>query len=275
MKAIIHLLLQHFFSQLAGKIARCKIKWFKNFLIQQFIKFYHVDLSEAEKTTPDDYPHFNAFFTRQLNPSARLINMKENIIISPADSILSQKGEIENETLIQAKGMTYTLTDLLAHEADAENFTNGSYSVFYLSPKDYHRVHMPFNGKLMKTRYLPGRLFPVKSKTVQTVPHLFARNERLICFFENEKFNFAVIFVGALLVSGIQTNWAGRYQSYQFAEQVFSSSECFYQKGDEIGLFEFGSTVILLFENRAIKWCEHLNHHLELKMGMRIAEVIY
>ena len=213
LKTKIHIFLQkilpqHGLSTFAGWVANCRIKWLKNFLIKDFIRRYKVDLSIAKDENIENYPDFNSFFTRKLKNAARPIVAGNNKITSPVDGTISQIGKIKEGSIIQAKNHTYSLKDLLAGREDlTKDFFNGGFATLYLAPKDYHRVHMPVSGTLTETIYIPGKLFSVNQETTNNLENLFALNERLVCIFETKSGPFAVILVGAMLVSGIETVW--------------------------------------------------------------------
>lgn len=250
-----YLLPQHLISTLVGKLADSQQAWLKNILINQFIKRYHVNMSEALLENPEEYPTFNSFFIRQLKPEARPIDPSNSSIISPVDGIISQIGKIHEKQLLQAKDFYFDLDNLLGHEKQlSKTFTDGSFAILYLAPKDYHRVHMPITGKLKKTIYVPGKLFSVNRITSEIIPGLYSRNERLISLFETEIGEVAVILVGALIVGTICTMWSkepiknDRKEIHQF------TNDHTLIKGEELGYFKMGSTVILLFEQNKINW---------------------
>jgi len=201
---------QHFLSRLMGWFASCRIHWFKNWMISAFVDFYHVNLAEAEKSNAHDYVNFNEFFTRQLRQGTRVVDYSGDAVVSPVDGFVSKLGDIKAGTLLQAKNKTYTLTSLLTDHQMADFFKEGTFLTAYLSPADYHRVHMPFEGALEKMIYVPGTLFPVNEKSVLKNKNLFARNERVICVFETSLGKMCVIFVGALIVGSVETKWHGQ-----------------------------------------------------------------
>ena len=221
----------------------------KNFLITTIVKNYRVDMSEALESDPLAYPSFNAFFTRALKPSARKAPSDPNAIACPADGCISQVGRIQNGRIVQAKGRDYTVSELLGSEKAAESYRDGSFVTVYLSPRDYHRVHSPLDGTLRETLHIPGRIFSVAPATVEDVPRLFARNERLVCHFDGEHGPFAVVLVGAMLVSGIETVWSG-VEVPPYARDT--QRKCWIERPirlrrfDELGRFNMGSTVVLL-----------------------------
>src|SRR5690606_24991155 len=205
-----YLVPQHLLSRLVGKIAASELPWIKNPFIDWFSRRYQVDMSEAADPEPRNYPSFNAFFTRALKAGARPLDSDPDSIVSPADGAISQLGAIEAGRIFQAKGQTYTTAELLGDTDMAALFDGGVFATVYLSPRDYHRVHMPVSGRLLRTLYVPGDLFSVNQTTAENVPRLFARNERLVCLFDTECGPMAVVLVGAMIVAGIDTVWAGQ-----------------------------------------------------------------
>ncbi len=264
----------HAISRLILVLTRIKIIWFKNLIIRWFAKQYGIKWSEARQQRPEDFEHFNAFFTRELREGMRPIEGDERSVVSPADGTISQIGRIENDSLIQAKGRTYTVTELLGGDATrAAQFKNGYFVTVYLSPRDYHRLHMPVKGKLQETIYVPGRLFSVAPHTTRTIPNLFARNERLAAIFDTDCGPLAMVLVGAINVSAIETVWGGlvtpppRKHIEVLDER---SSEIRLQRGEEMGRFNMGSTVILLFAENQIHWLDEFKEGQPLRMGQRL-----
>lgn len=243
-------------SRLVSKLADSKNKTLKNNLINLAIKKFGINIDEAESSNIDDYTTFNAFFTRKLKDGVRPLTEKTNIISSPADGILSEFGEIENKTLIQAKGKDFSLESLIANSS-MTRFTN--FATVYLSPKDYHRVHMPIDGRLTKMVYIPGKLFSVNKTTASKIDSLFAKNERLVCYFDTKIGEVAVIFVGALLVAGIETTWHGKiapnyYKNVQTWDYDSKQYNIEFKKGDTLGWFNFGSTIVTLFPENKVSF---------------------
>ncbi|MFV9925179.1 MAG: archaetidylserine decarboxylase [Francisella endosymbiont of Hyalomma scupense] len=235
-------------SRLVSKLADSKNKIIKNYLIKLAIKKFNINLAEAKETDINKYQSFNNFFIRELKDDLRPISNDKNVISSPADGVLSQFGTITNNSLIQAKDKLFSLESLIA-ASSTTNFTK--FATIYLSPKDYHRVHMPIDGKLTKMVYVPGKLFSVNKTTTRRVDNLFAKNERLICYFDTLIGEVAVIFVGALLVAGIETVWHGKiapnyYKGVQTWNYNCDKFNIKFSKGDILGWFNFGSTVIVL-----------------------------
>ena len=205
-----YLLPHHLLSRLAGCVAECRARWFKNAFTAWFAKRYQVNMSEALVEDLTAYEHFNAFFTRALKPGARPLDETPGAILCPADGAVSQLGPIEHGRIFQAKGHSFSALELLGGDpALAAPFMGGEFATIYLSPKDYHRVHMPLAGTLREMVYVPGRLFSVNQTTAENVPELFARNERVVCLFDTERGPMAVVLVGAMIVASIETVWAG------------------------------------------------------------------
>ncbi|MBJ7553246.1 archaetidylserine decarboxylase [Marinomonas spartinae] len=273
-----HITPQKTLSRLIGKIAECETSWVKNTFISQFVKKYQVDMSEAVNSNALSYRNFNDFFTRAIRPELRPICDEDNSIVCPADGAISQIGKIEYGTLYQAKGHTYSLTSLLGGDAAlSDQFLGGSFATVYLSPRDYHRVHIPLTGKLTKMIHIPGKLFSVNKVTAEQIPSVFARNERTVCLFDTEAGPMAVILVGAMIVASIETTWAGQVTPFNknvvtWDYQDLSNIEI--QKGEEMGRFKLGSTAIVLFGKDAVKWEENLQADSKTKMGMKFGTVI-
>ncbi|WP_420599203.1 archaetidylserine decarboxylase [Neptuniibacter sp.] len=272
-----HIVPQHLLSRLVGTIADSKTPWVKNLFIRWFAKKYQINMSEARDEIPSNYPSFNAFFTRELKADARPIDQTELSIVSPADGAISQLGGIEHGRIFQAKGRGYSLSTLLGGDQKrAEQFTNGNFATIYLSPRDYHRVHMPVTGTLTHTTYIPGDLFSVNQTTAEGVDQLFARNERLVAYFDTEYGPMAMILVGAMIVAGIETVWSGQ-EAPRLKKPIHtpfnnqSSSPITLEKGEEMGRFKLGSTVILLFGEDRISWENSLTATSQVQLGRVIA----
>jgi phosphatidylserine decarboxylase len=262
-----HLLPQHALSHLARRATRVQTPWFKNLLIRGFLRLFAVDMSEAQETDPLCYPTFNEFFTRALKPGARRISDGPDEIACPVDGTVSEFGAIEGDTLLQAKGRSYTLGDLLAAQAWAGRFGGGSFATIYLAPHNYHRVHMPLAGQLLDTLYVPGRLFSVNETTAQRVPRLFARNERVLTLFASDFGQFAVVLVGALNVGSMATVWAGDIAPGKRAVARIPAPPTALAKGAELGRFNMGSTVILLLEAQRAEWRPTLRPGTAVRLG--------
>jgi len=261
-----YLLPQHALSRLVGKLAASTTPWLKDAFIRRFAARYQVDMSEAAQPDLSQYACFNDFFTRPLKAGVRPIDSQADSIVCPADGAVSQLGPITGDQVFQAKGHSYSLSDLLASEADAKAFENGHFATIYLSPRDYHRVHMPFAGKLSKSVYVPGDLFSVNTRTAENVPNLFARNERLVAHFETELGPMVVILVGAMIVASIETVWGG-LEPIGNKVRVSQPDNVQLAKGDEMGRFLLGSTAIVLFGKDVVAWQSHLNAGSSVEMG--------
>jgi len=256
-------------SKVAGRLAASRHPYVKRAFIRGFAKAYHVSLDEYERQSLNAYESFNDFFTRELKGDVRPIDTTADGIVSPADGIISQLGQIDDHKLLQAKGRYYDVGQLLADSEDGHYFADGSFATVYLAPSNYHRVHMPFDGTLTKTRYVPGTLFSVNNTTADNVPDLFARNERLVCMFDTKYGKAAVVMVGAMIVAGIETVATGkisRTDNIQEAEHDMS-----FEKGDELGRFYLGSTAIVVLPKAAkADWLDGIQAHSIVKMGQLI-----
>ncbi|MCW8949901.1 MAG: archaetidylserine decarboxylase [Sedimenticola sp.] len=278
---LLYLLPHHLLSQ--GMHWLTRIEWppLKDRLIQGAIKLYKIDMQLALEKNPDRYASFNAFFTRALDPSARPINEADDAVLSPVDGTISQVGRIQDGRLFQAKGQSYTLSELLGADTNwCEKFNDGHFATIYLSPRDYHRIHMPLAGKLHKMLHIPGRLFSVSPSTTRVVPRLFSRNERLVNLFSTDNGPMAVIMVGAIFVASMDTVWAGtvapasrRINQWQYGEESTRDSVNL-EKGQEMGRFNMGSTVVLLFEKNQIEWVSGLKADSQVEMGQEIATLL-
>jgi len=268
--ALQRLLPQHTLSRILAMAAESRLPWLKDYLIQKAIRHFEIDMSEALDSDPKNYASFNQFFTRQLKPDARPVDTAEDAIVSPADGCISQIGEICDGEIFQAKGSTFSTRALLGSSSEtASIFDGGIFTTIYLSPRDYHRVHMPFAGKLLETRYVPGRLFSVNDTTTRQIPRLFARNERLVCLFDSDAGKVAVVLVGAIFVAGIQTTWQNWYRPGRLDHQIFGGRPLTFDKGDELGQFRFGSTVVMLFE-QGNKWSGPHQSGSAVRLGERL-----
>lgn len=274
------LLPHHFLTGLVYRITRIEWPSFKNTLIRLVIRIYSVDMAGAAEPDPTRYRSFNDFFTRTLKPSTRPIAPDKDLIISPVDGSISQLGEIRDGAIFQAKGFDYSLLELLGGDHEwCELFEQGSFATLYLSPRDYHRVHMPCGGALKKMIHVPGRLFSVNDTTTRLVPRLFTRNERVISLFETDLGPMAVILVGALFVASIETVWAGTItpvsrqpRSWEYPPKKREKTIKL-AKGDEMGRFNMGSTVILLFGKGAVRWDDAHAPGQSVYMGERIGSL--
>lgn len=270
-----YILPQHLLSRMMGVLTNTQVKWLKNFLIRRFIQRYQVNMQEAIYPSPEDYVSFNDFFTRKLKKNTRTIDPNADTIICPVDGAISQIGAIKNNTLIQAKGFTFSLDSLLGHQKNvSEHFENGLFATLYLSPRDYHCIHMPFTGKLTQTIYIPGNLFSVNATTVNHVPALFARNERLVCLFETSFGKMAVILVGAFFVASIHTVFAGKVSPSHHKSIIvtdYQDENYELNKGDLLGHFELGSTVIVLLPNRVTAFEKTFESLKTIQLGIPMA----
>ena len=263
-----------------GKIAASDIVKVKNALISYFLKNYDINMEEAEVDNPFEFKTFNHFFTRKLKKEARPISPANNVIISPADGVVSQVGFIKNGKVFQAKGREFNIHDFLGRDENlSETFINGSFSTIYLSPKDYHRIHMPFSGTLRRMDYIPGNLFSVNPVTVKSVDNLFARNERLSCIFETKNGPMAVVLVGAMVVAGIRVIWENKpfvkNRKIQHFEYPLKGQRAIrFEKGDELGRFLLGSTVVICFPKNTVVWNKDIHSNTHLKMGEPIAMLV-
>ena len=270
-----YLLPQRLLTSVAGALARGEAP--AELLIRLFIRRYRVDMSEALDPDPSSYRDFNEFFTRELKPGARPLANEADAILCPADGAVSQLGPIHGERLLQAKGRHFELQDLLGGDADlARTLDGGHFITIYLSPRDYHRVHMPTQGRLLQTRHIPGKLFSVNETSTALIPNLFSRNERLISIFKGDRGHFAVVMVGAMIVAGIRTVWdePGREGRSRAPEQNFADHGPTLAAGAEMGRFELGSTVILLFPPDTIKLNPDLTPEDSVQMGRNIGRLL-
>lgn len=271
-----YLLPHHLLSRAVGKLAASETPWIKNTFIKAFASRYNIDMSLAVNPDLESYPSFNAFFTRALRDGVRPIDTSSDAIVCPADGAVSQAGRIEHGRILQAKGQWYSALELVGgDETLAAQFDDGAFATIYLSPRDYHRVHMPIAGKLRRTIYVPGDLFSVNQTTADNVPRLFARNERLVCIFDTACGPVAVILVGAMIVAAIETVWSGLVaptaQRKLIDEAPAKTVEL--DKGAEMGRFKLGSTVVLLFGKDTVTWSDMLTPCAPVRMGERIGSL--
>lgn len=254
--SIQYLLPQHFLSRNVYILMRCETKWIKNLLIRSISRLAGINRDEALSPDMDDYANFNAWFTRALKPGARVFDTNPNSILSPCDGMVSETGELQKNSILQAKGKNYSLQDLLANDPVCTLIEDGFFSTIYLSPRDYHRIHMPVSGRLQRMIHVPGRLFSVAPYTVRQVPRLFARNERVISIFETESGPLVMVLVGAMLVSSTETVWAGEVtpaKNKHVTVTNYPEVNISLSKGEEMGRFNMGSTVILLMPPGVVK----------------------
>ncbi len=267
----------HLLSRAYGIAAQCRHPAAKNWMIDTFIRRYKVDMSQAHEPDPHAYEHFNAFFTRAMRSDARPLDPRQDALLCPADGAISQLGDITADRIFQAKGHSFSTTDLLGGcPMRAAPFANGSFATIYLSPKDYHRVHMPLDGTLTEMIHVPGRLFSVNPLTARNVPALFARNERVVCLFDTAQGPMAVVLVGAMIVASIETVWAGLVaplsKTVHTTRYGSHASPVHLAKGAEMGRFKLGSTVIVLLGPKAAKWRADLRELSPVSMGEALDE---
>ncbi|TDR50864.1 phosphatidylserine decarboxylase [Halomonas ventosae] len=258
----------HLLSRLVGALADCRLPWLKNALIRAFIRQFRVDMDEAAEPDPTAYATFNDFFTRALEEDARPLGEG---LVSPADGTLSQFGAVEAGQLLQAKGHRFSMMELLGDDGEAaRRYLDGSFATVYLSPSDYHRVHMPASGTLTEMVYVPGRLFSVNAATTEHVPNLFARNERLVCHFDTEHGPMVVVLVGAMIVAAIETVWAGQITPLSGeVQRVRFDTPVRLEKGEEMGRFKLGSTVVMAF-SEPVTFTGDLAPATKVRMGQSL-----
>lgn len=270
-----HCLPQHTLSRLMHKICRCRHPWFKNRIISTIIKQYQVDMSEAVQPDINHYEHFNAFFTRRIKTDSRPIALGSDVLASPVDGCISQLGLIDEGRIFQAKGHDYSTLELLGGDQQlAAQFDGGQFATIYLSPRDYHRIHMPISGKLTRMRYVPGKLFSVNPLTVRGVPRLFARNERVITIFQTDFGPMALILVGAIFVGSMETVWHEGEITPPYTKDIldwhYTDSHIRLNKGEEMGQFNMGSTVVLLLPADAPTWTKEWKAEMKIKLGQAL-----
>ena len=272
-----YLLPQHLLSAAMERLTRSRCRWLKDAAIRWFSRHFRIDLAEALYRSPGAYPDFNAFFTRPLRAGARPVDLSAGAITAPVDAAVSQAGRLDGGRLLQAKGRTFGADSLLGGGAGcAEAFRGGDFATLYLSPRDYHRIHMPLAGTLLEMVYVPGRLFSVNPATTRVVPALFARNERVVARFATEAGPMALVLVGAVFVGSIETVWHGVVTSprgHSVRRWNYADEPIRLEKGEELGRFNMGSTVIVLFGPGAVAWAEGVNPGARVRMGARIGSV--
>lgn len=269
-----HLAPQHGISRAAGLLAESRNPVVKNAFIRWFIKRYGVNMQEAGRETPSEYASFNDFFTRELKPGLRNLTAAPGDLISPVDGRVSEAGTITSGQLIQAKGQNYSLVDLLGGDPrHAEPFQGGTFATIYLAPWDYHRIHMPIDATLTEMVYVPGQLFSVNPVTAANVSNLFARNERVVCFFDTPAGPMSMVLVGAMIVASVETTWAGVVAPQASERQAwqYGKGEIHFKAGDEMGRFRLGSTVILTFAEGRNTWNPQIQAGEPLRLGQSIA----
>ena len=277
--ALTYVLPHRLLSSLARRLAYSTNPSIKQWLIDSVTRKFGVDLSEAAEPDPRAYPSFNAFFTRALKPGARIADPDPSALLMPADGHISQCGDIVPDgrgdgRIFQAKGQSYTAAELLGDAEAARPFADGLFATVYLSPRDYHRVHMPWTGTLRETVHVPGRLFSVGTAAVADVPRLFARNERLVCHFDTEFGPMASVMVGALLVSGVETVWSG-VEIPAYADRIsrkdYRGKGIVLERFAEMARFNYGSTVIVLLPKGAATLAASLVAEAPVRLGQRLA----
>lgn len=263
-------------SSLARALAYSDSPRIKQWLIDTVTRKFGVNLAEAAEPDPRAYPTFNAFFTRALKPGARTPDPDPQALLMPADGRISQCGAIEGGRIFQAKGQSFTAAELLGSEAAAAPYADGLFATVYLSPRDYHRVHMPWTGRLRETVHVPGRLFSVGPDAVASVPRLFARNERLVCHFDTDFGPMAVVMVGALLVSGVETVWSGE-EIPAYGDRIqaknWTSDDIVLERFEEMARFNYGSTVIVLLPAGVADLAPGLEAETPVRLGQRLARL--
>jgi phosphatidylserine decarboxylase len=277
--ALQHVLPQHFLSRIVLRVTRIRLAPVKNFLIKSFVRGFRPNMNEATQPDPLRYPSFNAFFTRTLRPGTRPVDPDPGVFVSPVDGTVSQMGRLDGSKLMQAKGHDYTLDALLDGAPEwASRFAGGAFATLYLAPYNYHRIHMPISGTLRAAWFVPGRLFSVNAATAAAVPGLFARNERVVCIFEDGRRTFAMVLVGALFVGSIATVWHGDITPRSPRRRVDLPLDPAYapvtlNKGAEMGRFNMGSTVILLLPPDMLEWLPRFEAGTRIEVGQMLARL--
>ena len=277
--ALQYILPKRALSRLIYALARSEVRWIRNTFLRSFVGVYRLNMAEAVQPDPFAYRSFNDFFTRALRPGVRPIAEDADAVVSPVDGTVSQCGAIAGDLLIQAKGQDYSLQELLAGDAEAvATYRGGSFACIYLAPYNYHRIHMPYAGTARDNVYVPGELFSVNAATARAVPRVFARNERLICDFATPLGRMAVILVGALFVGSIETVHCGEVnpppRGRKAPTRIATGLGRHFAKGEELGRFNMGSTVILLFERNRIDWESTLVPQATVQLGRPIARSV-
>ena len=273
-----YLLPKHLLSRLLGKLASAKAGGLTTFVIEAFIRKYQVNMAEAQHSDPKYYKTFNDFFTRALEEGARPMLADSHQLAMPVDGKVSQVGQITQGRIFQAKGHDFSARELLGgFDIDVAPFDEGSFANIYLAPKDYHRIHMPMAGKLEKMLFVPGDLFSVNPLTAENIPNLFARNERVVAIFSTEHGPFAMVLVGATVVASIETVWAGTIAP-NHGKQVqvwdYSTQNITLEKGEEMGRFKLGSTIVALFPKDTVEFADYLTPGAPTRLGEVLADYI-
>ncbi|HTR00883.1 MAG TPA: archaetidylserine decarboxylase [Candidatus Acidoferrum sp.] len=271
-----HKVPQEFLTRTIGKLAASEKPWLKQWMIDRFIKRYGVNMQEAQFSDATAYRSFNEFFTRALKPGVRPLHPEPDAVLCPADGVVSALGNLNDDSLIQAKGKSYTATALLGGDATrAAPFRDGTFATVYLSPKDYHRVHIPLTGTLREMIYVPGKLFSVNQVTADYIDNLFAINERVVCIFDTAHGRMAVVLVGAMIVAAIETVWAGRVAPAftGITTKTYAPGQVRLDRGAELGRFLLGSTAIILFSPGMVEWQMDLSNGPGVKMGQKLGRL--
>lgn len=275
--ALQHLLPQHLLSRQVHRLARSRVRPLKNALIGAFVRHFRPEMGDAAETDPFAYPSFNTFFTRSLRPGSRPCEPDPRALVSPVDGVVSRIGTLAGSRIVQAKGHEYTLDALLGARAPwVQRLQGGAFATLYLAPFNYHRIHMPAAATLRAAWHIPGRLFSVNAVTAAAVPGLFARNERVVCAFEQGPLAFALVLVGALFVGSIATVWHGDVTPAGGAgarELPVDTSRApgRLERGAELGRFNMGSTVIVLLPPGLADWLPHLGPGSPVRVGEPLA----
>ena len=267
----------HAYSRLMGWLSFCRWLWLKNYLIGLFIARYQVDMRDAEILDPYEHPFFNAFFTRALKKEARPLPFDQQQALSPVDGAVIEVNTVHNDSIIHVKGQAFNAHALLGGSKERTlSFEGGDLISFYLAPRDYHRVHMPVTGQLREMVYIPGRLFSVNPLTTRYIPDVLSRNERVVCIFDTERGPMAIVLVGAMIVGSIETVWAGvvaastprKIKTFAYNQEL--NNQVSLQRGEEMGRFQVGSTVVVLFAAQAIRLAKTICADAPVKMGQAI-----
>ncbi|MEW6990657.1 archaetidylserine decarboxylase [Colwelliaceae bacterium 6441] len=279
--ALQYIMPKHALSRLVGKFAAAEAGWLTTKAIKAFMNAYSINMAEAKLKNAEDFKSFNDFFTRELEEGARTIDNNEHALCYPVDGAISQQGDIVDGQLIQAKGFNYSLTSLLGgDEKTAAAFQGGKFSCIYLAPKDYHRIHMPMAATLREMIYVPGELFSVNPLTANNVPDLFARNERVVAIFDTKHGQLAMVLVGATIVASIETTWAGTITPpagkdiFRWTYPADGVDAICFNKGDEMGRFKLGSTVVSTFAPNMVNFNACAGPETVTRLGEHYADII-
>ncbi len=271
---LFYVLPHHLISRVVLRLSHSENRWLSRMLIRGYARLFRLDMNEALEPSLAAYPSLNALFTRALKPEARPLAEPETLMVSPADGAISELGHLQGDQLLQAKGYHYSLRTLFAeHRQLAEPFTDGEFATIYLSPRDYHRLHMPVTARLTDMIYVPGRLFSVSPMTTRTIPRIFTRNERLICLFDSDMGRLGLVMVGAINVSAMETVWAGLVTPPRGKSPRLTRYDppITLPRGAEMGRFNMGSTIIVLAEKARVEWLPNLSPGRRIRMGEGLA----